>query len=337
MPVSLGDLATRFGCELLGDPDVVVEGLASLGSADEHSLSFLASAAFRPQLANTRAAAVILKAGDAADCPVAALIAEDPYACYARMAAVVCPAPRHEPGRHATAAVAGDAEIAGSAHLAAHAVVGERTVIGEDVYLGPGCVVGPDCVLGSGTRLVANVTLARNVRIGARCTIHPGAVIGADGFGNAMTPEGWVKVPQFGGVRIGDDVEIGANSTVDCGALDDTVIEDGVRIDNLCMIAHNVVVGAHTAMASMAGISGSTTIGKRCIFAGQSGTVGHISICDDVIVSARAAVTKNVTEPGVYASVLPAEPAKIWNKRLALLRRLGKLQKRVARLEQGDD
>ena len=337
MPVSLGDLATRFGCELLGDPDVVVDSLASLGSADERSLSFLASAAFRPQLASTRAAAVILRAGDAAECPVAALLAEDPYACYARMAAVVCPAPRHEPGRHATATVAGDAEIAGSAHLGAHAVVGERTVIGEDVYVGPGCVVGPDCVLGSGTRLVANVTLARSVRIGERCIIHPGAIIGADGFGNAMTPEGWVKVPQFGGVRIGDDVEIGANSTVDCGALDDTVIEDGVRIDNLCMIAHNVVVGAHTAMASMTGISGSTKIGKRCIFGGQSGTVGHISICDDVIVSARAAVTKNVTEPGVYASVLPAEPAKTWNKRLALLRRLGNLQKRVARLERGDD
>lgn len=337
MPVSLGDLATRFGCELIGDPDVVIHDVASLDAADAHSLSFLASPAFRPKLAGTKAAAVILGADDAAECPVAALIAEDPYTCYARMAAVIHPAPRHEPGRDTTAVVAGGADVAGSACLAAHTVVGERTVIGEDVYVGPGCVVGPDCVLGKGTRLIANVTLARSVRIGERCTIHPGAVIGADGFGNAMTPEGWVKVPQLGGVRIGDDVEIGANSTVDCGALDDTVIEDGVRIDNLCMIAHNVVVGAHTAMASMTGISGSTKIGKRCIFGGQSGTVGHITICDDVIIGAKGAVTKDVTEPGVYSSVIPAEPARTWSRRLARLRRLGNLQERIARLEKGDD
>ncbi len=337
MPLSLGDLATRFGCELIGDPDVVIHDVAPLDAADEHSLTFLANSAFRPKLAKTKAAAVVLRADDAAECPAAALIAEDPYVCYARMAAVIRPAPRHEPGRDPTAVVAGGADVAASAYLAAHAVVGERSVVGEDVYVGPGCVVGPDCVLGRGTRLIAKVTLVRNVQIGERCTLHPGAVIGADGFGNAMTPEGWVKVPQLGGVRIGDDVEIGANSTVDCGTLDDTVIEDGVRIDNLCMIAHNVVIGAHTAMASMTGISGSTIIGKRCIFSGQSGTVGHITICDDVIVGAQGAVTKDVTEPGMYASVIPVEPVKIWSKRLARLRRLGNLHKRIARLEKGDD
>ena len=158
-------------------------------------------------------------------------------------------------------------------------------------------------------------------------------VIGADGFGNAMTPDGWVKVPQVGGVRIGDDVEIGANTTVDCGAIEDTVIEDGVRIDNLCMIAHNVHVGAHTAMAAMTGISGSATIGKRCMFAGQSGVAGHINICDDVVVSGKAVISKDVKEPGVYAGSFTAEPAREWNRKVARFRRLGQLMERVTKLE----
>jgi UDP-3-O-[3-hydroxymyristoyl] glucosamine N-acyltransferase len=163
--------------------------------------------------------------------------------------------------------------------------------------------------------------------------VHPGAVIGADGFGNAMTPEGWVKVPQLGGVSIGNDVEIGSNSTIDCGALDDTVIADGVRIDNLCMIAHNVRIGAHTALAAMTGIAGSTEIGARCLFAGQSGAVGHISICDDVVVSGQGMVSKDINEPGVYASSFPVEPVRDWNRKVARLRRLESLFDRVTDLE----
>ena len=198
-------------------------------------------------------------------------------------------------------------------------------------------MIGPDCVVGSDCRFVANVTLARSVQVGERCIFHPGVVVGADGFGNAMTPEGWVKVPQLGGVRIGDDVEIGANSTVDCGALDDTVIENGVRIDNLCMIAHNVHIGEHTALAAMTGIAGSTTIGKRCMFAGQGGTVGHITVCDDVVVGAKSYLTKDIREAGTYLASFPGEPARDWARQLARFRRLEQLNQRVRKLEKGAD
>jgi UDP-3-O-[3-hydroxymyristoyl] glucosamine N-acyltransferase len=333
MPVSLGELATRFGCELIGDPDVLVSDVASLSNATSRSLTFLTSKALKQQLPSTEAAAVILRPNDAEDCPVAALLHDDPYACFARMAGVIHPAPSFEPGVHESAVVDDSATVAASAHLAPHVFVGERSQIGENVYLGPGTVVGPDCVIGDDCRLLANVTLARAVRIGKRGILHPGVVLGADGFGNAMSPEGWIKVPQIGGVLIGDDVEIGANTTVDCGAIEDTVIEDGVRIDNLCMIAHNVHVGAHTAMAALTGIAGSTTIGKRCLFAGNSGSVGHVSICDDVVVLGKAMVTKDITEPGAYSGMFSAEPAKRWAKIVGRVRRLEALQKRIRKLE----
>ena len=334
MPVSLGELATRFGCELIGDPDVEVGNVASLQNADAQSLTFLSNPALKSQLSSTKAAAVILRPADADDCPVAALLHDDPYACYARMANAVCPPPAPESGVHASAVVDPTASVAQSAHLAPNVVVGANTVIGEDVFVGPGSVIGPDCSIGDECRFIANATLARAVRIGKRGIFHPGVVLGADGFGNAMTPDGWIKVPQVGGVVIGDDVEIGSNTTVDCGAMDDTVIEDGVRIDNLCMIAHNVRVGAHTAMAAMVGIAGSTIIGKRCLFAGKAGSVGHITICDDVVIGARSFATKDITEPGTYLASFPAEPAKDWAKRVGRFRRLDALQKRVRKLEE---
>ena len=333
MPISLGELATQFGCELIGDPDVVVSDVASLRNATSSSLTFLSGNAFKEQLSATQAAAVILRPADADDCPVAALLHDNPYACYARMAAVVHPSPTFTPGIHASAVVDATASVAETAYLAPNVVVGERSTIGANVYLGPGTVVGPDCEVGDDCRLLANVTLARAVRIGRRGILHPGVVLGADGFGNAMTPEGWIKVPQVGGVLIGDDVEIGANTTVDCGAIDDTVIEDGVRIDNLCMIAHNVHIGAHTALAAMTGIAGSTRIGKRCMFAGNAGSVGHVTICDDVVVLARATVTKDITEPGPYSGMFAAEPSRNWTKLVARIRRLDALQKRVRKLE----
>ena len=337
MPVSLGELATRFGCELIGDPDLVVSDVASFPNATGGSLTFLANPALKAQLATTQAGAVILRPDDAADCPVAAILHNDPYACYARMAAVLHPAPTYAPGVHASAVVHDSANVAASAHVSANVVVQERSVIGENAYLGPGTVIGPDCVVGDDCRLVANVTLARAVRIGKRGIFHPGVVLGSDGFGNAQTRDGWVKVPQVGGVVIGDDVEIGANTTVDCGAIDDTVIEDGVRIDNLCHIAHNARIGAHTAMAAMSGISGSATIGKRCMLAGQTGVVGHVTICDDVVVSGRAVISKDISEPGVYAGTFTAEPAREWSRQVARFRRLDQLIERVSKLEKAGE
>ncbi|MGB5353678.1 MAG: UDP-3-O-(3-hydroxymyristoyl)glucosamine N-acyltransferase, partial [Woeseia sp.] len=324
--VSLGELATQFSCELIGDADVVVDNVASLDKANAASLSFLANRRLKHLLTATNAAAVILRAEDAEDCATAALITENPYASYAQMAALICPAPSYAPGVHASAVVAPTATVAPTAHIAANAVIEDRAKIGERVYIGPGSVVGPDCTIGAASRLLANVTIVRKVAIGQRCILHPGVIIGADGFGNAMTPAGWVKVPQLGGVRIGDDVEIGANSTIDCGAIDDTVIEDGVRIDNLVMIGHNSRVGAHTALAAQSALAGSTTVGKRCLFAGQSGSVGHVSICDDVTISGRCAVSKDIDVPGVYSSsFFPAEPIREWNRQIGRFRRLDKL------------
>jgi len=333
MSISLGELAAAVGCELIGDPDATVSDVASLSNATAESLTFLSSAAHKSQLSATKAVAVVLRAGDADACPVAALVSDNPYATYARMAALVCPEPLIEPGVHDSATVADTASIAASAQIAASVVIGERTIIGDNTIVGPGTVIGPDCVVGDDCRFVANVSVVKNVRIGARGIFHPGVVLGSDGFGNAMTPDGWVKVPQLGGVRIGNDVEIGANTTVDRGAIGDTVIEDGVRIDNLCMIAHNVRIGEHTALAATTAIAGSTTVGKRCLFAGASGAVGHITICDDVVVSAQSYLSKDVTKPGTYAASFPADTARAWAKQVARFRRLGTLIERVKKLE----
>jgi len=334
MPISLGELATRFGCELIGDPDIEVSGVASLPNAGPGSLTFLANDAYKQQLSSTKAAAVILRPEIAADSPVAALLHADPYVCYARMAAALYPPPTFEPGAHASAVVDATATVSASACLAPNVVVGERSVIGENVYVGPGTVIGPDCVVGDDCRFIANATLARATRIGKRGIFHPGVVLGCDGFGNVMTDDGWLKMPQIGGVVIGDDVEIGANTTIDCGAIDDTVIEDGVRIDNLCMIAHNVRIGEHSAIAATVGIAGSTTIGKRCLLAGNAGVVGHISICDDAVVMGKAVVSKDITEPGQYGAAFPAEPVKKWARQVARFRRIDSLVDRVKKLEE---
>jgi len=334
MPISLGELATRFGCELIGDPDIEVSSVASLSNADSGSLTFLSSAAYKQQLSSTKAAAVILRPEDAAESPVAAILHADPYACYARMASVLHPPPAFEPGIHASVVADTTATISDSACLAPNVVVGERSVIGENAYIGPGTVIGPDCVVGDDTRIIANATLVRAVRIGKRGLIHPGVVLGSDGFGNAMSPEGWVKVPQVGGLVVGHDVEIGTNTAVDCGAIGDTVIEDGVRIDNMCHIAHNVRIGEHTAIAGMVGIAGSTTIGKRCMFGGMAAAVGHITICDDVIIWGKAVATKDITEPGLYSAMFPAEPAKEWARKVSRFRRIDSLVARVKKLEE---
>ena len=337
MAISLGELATRFGCDLSGDPDIAVERVASLGDAGANELTFLSNSKLIDRLAATQAAAVVLRAEHADACPVATLIADDPYATYARMAAVIHPPVKLQSGVHSTAVIAPAAEVGETAQIDALAYIGERSIVGESVYIGPGTVIGPDCVIGDGCRFIANVTLARQVTIGKRGLFHPGSVIGADGFGNVMMPEGWVKVPQIGGVKIGNDVEVGANTTIDCGTIGDTVIEDGVRLDNLCMIGHNARIGAHTAMASGAAIAGSVTIGKRCLIAGKAGTVGHISICDDVQIGGRATVTKDITEPGTYAGGFAAEKAGDWNRRVARFKRIQSLYDRIAELEKGDE
>ena len=333
MAISLGELASKFDCELRGDAAVVIARVASLHNASPDSVSFLSGVAFKRELAGTRAAAVILRAADADECPTACLVNDNPYACYARIAGYLNPPPPIEAGVHDSAVVSANAKVATTAQVAANATIDDDAEVGEHCFIGPGCFVGSGCRVGTGSRLLANVSLVRNTVVGERCLIHPGAVIGCDGFGNAMTPDGWVKVPQLGKAIIGNDVEIGANTAIDLGALGDTVIENGVHIDNLVHIAHNCKIGEHSAIAAQCGFAGSTTVGKRVMFAGQVGIVGHISICDDAIINGKAVVSKSITKPGIYSSSFPSELVKEWNQKVARFRRIDKLIERVSKLE----
>ncbi len=327
---TLASLAERFELELHGDGDHAVDTVGTLAEGGPNTLTFLANRSYRPQLENTRAGAVILGADDAAACPVAHFIAPDPYLAYARVAACFDPRPRREPGVHASAQVHPDAVLGADAAVGPCAVIGAGARIGAGCDIGPGCVVEDHVVLGPGCRLVANVTLATGVVLGRRVLVHPGAVVGADGFGIARGPDGWEKVPQLGGVVVGDDCEIGANTCIDRGAIDDTVLEEDVRLDNHVQIGHNCHIGAHTAMAAYTGISGSTRIGRNCLFAGRSGAHGHISIADGVTVSAMTMVKKDITEPGsVWSAGIPAQPIRDWQRTLGHLRRLGTTLKRL--------
>lgn len=333
-PVTLGELADLSGCELDGDSGAVVDRVATLSGAGPGAVSFLANPHFRSQLKDTRAAAVVLEERHRADCPVASLVSSNPYATYARIAALLHPPRDVEPGVHATATIAADALVAESACVGPNVVVGSASVIGAGATLGAGSVIGANVRIGADSRLLARATVLDGVSVGARCVIHPGAVIGSDGFGFAEDDGKWVKVPQLGGVTIGDDVEIGANTTIDRGTIENTVIEDGVKLDNLVQIAHNVRVGAHTVMAAMSGAAGSTSIGRRCKVGGGVVMINHLEICDDVMFTFRSVVTKSVREPGTYGGSLPAEEARRWRRSAARFRQLDALAERLRAIEQ---
>ena len=333
MAVSLGELAVRFGCELRGDPDARVEQVATLAGADSRSLSFLANPRYKAQLAQTRAGAVVLDKATAADCPTNALICANPHAAYARIAAVLHPRLQGPAGVHASAIVAESARIDPTAHVGPLSVIGEGVVIGPRTFVGPHCILEDEVTLAEDVYLVARVTLCRSVQVGARTVVQPGAVVGGDGFGFASEQRRWIKVPQVGTVRVGPDVEIGANTTIDRGAVEDTVIEEGVKLDNLIMIAHNVHVGAHTAIAALTGISGSTTIGKRCMIGGAVGVTGHISVANDVVITGYSCISHSIERAGVYSSTLPAEEVHLWRRLVARFKRSAVLLERVRKLE----
>ena len=333
MALSLGELAVRFGCELRGDPDTRVERVATLANADAHSLAFLANPRYRPQLAATQAGAVVLNAASAADCRTAMLLCDNPYATYARIAGLLHPPPPLAAGVHPSAVVAAGARVDPSAQIGPCAAVATGAVVGPRVLVGPHCTLDEGVIVDEDARLIARVTLGRSVRIGARTVLQPGVVVGGDGFGFAPASGGWVKVPQVGSVRIGADVEIGANTTIDRGAIDDTVIEDGVKLDNLIMVGHNVRIGAHTVIAGCTGISGSTTIGKRCMIGGGTGFAGHLTIGDDVVVTGYSAISHSLPGPGVYSSIIPAEDTRTWRRLVARFKRSALLEERVRRLE----
>ena len=324
---SLGELAVRFGLTLRGEPHLAVRSVATLARAEPGSLSFLANSRYRRQLQTTRATAVLISAADAGDCPVAALIHPDPYLAYARIALLLHPQAMPAPGKHPSAVVSGSARIAASANIGPLAVVEDDAQIGDRVIIGPGCIVQRGAVVGEDSVLVSRVNLYPGVSLGKRCILHAGAVVGADGFGFAQNSGSWFKVPQVGSVRIGDDVEIGANTTIDRGAIDDTVVEDGVKLDNQIQVAHNVVIGAHTAIAACCGISGSTVIGQRCMIGGMVGFAGHLTIADDVVVTGCSLVSASIKKPGSYSSGMPTVETRLWRRMVAHLRRQVKQEK----------
>jgi UDP-3-O-[3-hydroxymyristoyl] glucosamine N-acyltransferase len=331
---SLGALAVQFGCTLRGDPDATVDSVATL-DGDASSLGFVANPAYREQLRATRLAAVIVTEAMAVDCPVAALVHANPHATFARIAAVLHPAPPLVPGVHPSAVVHPAARVDASAEIAAFAVIGAGAVIGPRCRVAAYCSIGADATLGADTRLHERVTVCAGVHVGRRGILHPGSVIGSDGFGNARDGGQWVKVPQVGSVRVGDDVEIGANTTIDRGALADTVIGDGVRLDNLVHVAHNVVIGAHTAIAASTAIAGSTRIGNRCLIGCGVVILGQLSIGDDIVIAGVGVVTRSLDTPGMYSSVFPVEEVHLWRRLVGRFRRLDLLVDRVRKLESG--
>ena len=328
----LRELAAQLGVAYDGDGDCELSGVATLARAGPQQLSFFANRRYRAQLADSSAGAVVLAPADRVLFGGAVLLSDNPYLTFARAAAALHPAPSLPPQRHPQASVHSDARIGTDVRIEAGAVIEAGARIGDRVVVGAGCYVGEGVSIGDDTRLAPRVTLLAGTQVGARCLIHPGAVLGADGFGLANDRGVWVKVPQLGRVVVGNDVEIGANTTIDRGALDDTVIGNGVKLDNLIQVAHGVRIGDHTAIAACVGVSGSTVIGRHCVIGGGVGFVGHLEICDRVTVTGMSMVAQSITRPGVYSGI-PAEDARRWRRNVGRFHQLDELARRLLRLE----
>lgn len=326
---TLGAIAAQFELELRGDPTHVIDGVGTLATATPSQIGFLANPRYRSQLQTSLAGAVVLRDEDASAWKGGCFVAADPHVAFARIAALFERAVPAKSGVHPTAVVAAGALVAASASIGPFCVIEADAEIGDGAVLGPHCVVGRACRVGAQSRLVARVTLVQDVTLGRRVLVHPGAVIGADGFGLAFEKDHWIKVPQLGGVRIGDDCEIGANTTIDRGALGDTVLEEDVRLDNQIQIGHNVTIGAHTALAGCSAVAGSASIGRYCLIGGGAGILGHLSIADRVTVTAMTLVTHSIREAGEYSSGTPVQPNRQWRRNAARFKHLDELVRRV--------
>lgn len=336
MTYTLAELAERFSVALAGDASCRVTNVADIKSASPGSITFLSNPRFRSLLAGTQASAVILAPDSLPLCPKPALLSSNPYALYARIAALLHPDEDMSltGSIHVSAVIADSAQVDPTAIIAANAVIGDNAVVGAHSYIGPGVVLKQRVRVGAFCKLTANITVCTDCVVGDRVLVHPSTVIGSDGFGFAPEAGKWLKIPQLGRVLIGDDVEIGAGVAIDRGALNDTVIENGVKLDNQIHIAHNVVIGADTAMAAQSGIAGSTRIGKACAIGGSVGILGHLEIADNTRLQAFAAVTHSITEPGqTYASGAPLEPVADWRRNRARYKQLDKMARRIKRLE----
>lgn len=331
--VTLKELSLLLDGVIQGDETLVISSVATLEHAQAGQISFLANSKYRAQLQATQASAVLLSAKDAQDYQGSALIVKDPYVGFARVAQYLDTTPKAACGIHPSAQIDPSAHLGEGVSIGANAVIGANVILGDNVQIGAGTVIGQDVIIGSNTRLWANVTLYHDVQLGKDCIIHSGAVLGSDGFGYANERGQWVKIPQTGGVRIGDRVEIGSNSTVDRGALGHTEIHSGVIIDNQVQIAHNDIIGENTAIAGSTTIAGSVTIGKYCIIGGNSAIAGHLSITDGVHISGSTNITNTVRDPGLYSSATVAMDNKLWRKNTIRFRQLDELFQRVKTLE----
>ena len=333
MVLTLGRIASELGAELHGDASVEVSRIANLETAGEGDISFLSDPKYVPFLAKTAASAVLVKSGHLPECHTNALVVNDPYVGFARVAHLLDTTPQPAEGIHPSAVIAEDVVAAEGVSIGANSVIESGVKLAAGVRIGAGCFVGKNSSLGKNSRLWANVTIYHNVRIGESCLIQSGSVIGGDGFGYANERGEWIKIPQLGGVRIGNRVEIGASTTVDRGALDDTVIADNVIIDNQCQIAHNVEIGYGTAIAGASVIAGSTKIGKYCIIGGAAVVNGHIRVCDQVTITGMSMVMRSIDEPGIYSSGIPAQSNKEWRKVAARTMHIDDMHKRLSKLE----
>jgi UDP-3-O-[3-hydroxymyristoyl] glucosamine N-acyltransferase len=323
------ELARRFALERHGDADTRVAGVATLARAGRDELAFLANPRYRSQLAESDAGIVVMGAGDAEGYAGTALIAADPYVAFAKLAALFDTRIAATPGIHASAVVDASATIDPAASIGPFVSIGARSTIAAGAVIGAGCAIGEDCIVGEGCDIGPRVTLVKRIRLGKRVLVHPGAVLGADGFGLAMEGGRWLKIPQLGGVVVGDDCEIGANTTIDRGALDDTVLEEDVRLDNQIQIGHNAHIGAHTAMAGCSAVAGTARIGRYCLIGGGAGVLGHLELCDRVIVTAMSLVTHSIREPGEYSSGTPLMDNRSWRKSAARFKQLDSIARRL--------
>ena len=330
----LSEIAAKLGGRALGDAEVRISQIASLETAQPGQISFLTNSKYRAQLTGTRAGAVILAEADADSTDLPRIVSDNPYAYFAKVSAMLNPLPESRPGVHPSAVVGAGAKIDKTASIGATAVIGEGATIGAHSVIGEGCCIGANAVIGCRARLYPRVVVYHDCVTGDNLIAHSGVVIGADGFGIAMDEGRWIKIPQIGRVVIGDDVEIGANTTIDRGALDDTVIENGVKLDNQIQVAHNVRIGAHTAIAGCVGIAGSTTIGSYCRIGGGAGIAGHLHIADHVEIAAFTLIGKSIREAGSYSGIFPFAKTEDWRRNAVHLRHLDELAKRIKTLEQ---
>ncbi len=329
--ITLGQLASQYDCKIHGDSSVVIADVATLSSATNSSLTFLANSKYKSVLKETKAAAVVLTQNDLKFCPTNALVTNEPYLLFAQIASHFDTTKEFNPEIHTSATIHPSSQVSSTCGIESGVVIAKNVVLGEHVFVGANTVIGQDTKVGQSSWISSGVMIGAKTKIGSRTIIHSGVVIGADGFGFSENKDSeWVKIPQIGCVNIGNDVEIGANTTIDKGTFTDTILGNGVKLDNLIQIGHNVIIGDHTAIVAQTGIAGSATIGKRCKIGGQVGIVGHLKIADDTTITARTSVTKDIKDSGVYSgNLFSTQKATEWQKNAASFKKLNKLQKLV--------